>query len=478
MTGLPPGSRPEQRILVLVCDPDPALRRQMRAALGRRETLHVVEVDRLQDAEAVIPRCAAALLSVNGPAEDAVSRLRAGGFFGTLVVALAGASVADAVAAMRAGADDVVLKPLQPEDVVDRLLAGTPARRADRRRATGRAPLPRGGDFCGFLGRSEPMVALYAQINRVAASRAPVFVTGESGTGKDMAAQAVHAVSPRRDGAFQALKISAIARAGMEADLFGQVRGATGANADRPGAAERADGGTLFLDEICDLDPALQAKLLHFLETGRLARVGAHEERAADVRIVCATTRDPVAEVRAGRLREDLFYRLHVLNLHMPPLRERGEDVILLAEAFLARCAGEEGRPLPRLGPEAAAALRARSFRGNVRELQNLMRRAVIQGEGPAVVPDMLAETESAHPGGEESAPRPPQTSGPGWFGTAAGWAGPARVEPLSVVERRAIEAAIAAFDGNISLAAAALDLSPSTLYRKKQAWESNRRLS
>lgn len=472
MTGLSPPSRAERRVCVLVCDPDPALRRQLRAALARRDALHVVEADTIDAAATAVPGSAAALVSVAEGGTGAVARLRAAGFTGTLVVALDQGSVADAVAAMRAGADDVVPKPLKPEDVVDRLLAATPARRAERRRSGARPPARRSGDFCGFIGRSAPMAALYEQIARVAASRAPVFVTGESGTGKDLAAAAVHASSPRRDAPLQALRLSAIARTLMESELFGHVRGAaTGANADKAGAAERADGGTLFLDEICDMDLDLQARLLQFIETGRLTRLGDGEAREADVRIVCSTARDPVAEVRAGRLREDLFYRLHVLHLHLPPLRGRGDDVILLAEAFLARFAGEEGRPLPRLGPAAQAALRARAFRGNVRELQNLMRRVLILGEGPMVPVELLAEA-SPEPGAAD--PPAPQVAPavPGWYGTASGWGGPARVEPLSVVERRAIEAAIAAFDGNIALAAAALDLSPSTLYRKKLAWQ------
>ncbi|QRG07814.1 sigma-54-dependent Fis family transcriptional regulator [Xanthobacter dioxanivorans] len=473
MTGYYPCVRPERNTCVLVCDPDPASRRRVRAVLARRDALHVMEADTLEAATVVISRCAALLLSVGRDAEDAVMRFRAAGFEGTLVVALADGSVADAVAAMRAGADDVVPQPLKPEDVVDRLLAATPARRPDRRRDAPRPPPRRSGDFCGFLGRSDPMAALYDGITRMAASRAPVFITGESGAGKDLAAAAVHACSTRRDEPFETLSCRSSVRAELERDLLGQVRDATaGQGADRAGAIERARGGTLCLDEICDMDLELQAKLLGFLEAGRLRRVGEAEDREADVRIICTTGRDPLEEVRAGRLREDLFYRLHVLHLHMPPLRARGDDVILLAETFLARFAGEEGRPLARLGPEAAAVLRSRAFRGNVRELQNLMRRVAILLDGPVVPAHLVAD-----PGAEGTAvaEAPPAAA---WIGVSSVWGTPARVEPLSVVERRAIEAAISAFDGNIALAAAALDLSPSTLYRKKLAWQDGRRLS
>ncbi|MFG1416514.1 sigma-54 dependent transcriptional regulator [Xanthobacter sp. V0B-10] len=470
--------RPTQSIRILVCDPDPAVRRMMRAALARRDVLNMVEVEEAGDIFASAAHCDAALVSLTQGQEGVLARLRAAGLSGTLVAALAQGSVAGAVAAMRAGADDVVLKPVKAEDVVDRLLAA-PSGRPERRRALreDRRPSPtaQNGDFCGFLGRSAPMLQLYEQINRVAPSRAPVFVTGESGTGKELAASAVHARSPRHTAPFHALNCGAIPRELMESEIFGHARGAfTGAHADRSGAAELADGGTLFLDEIGEMDLALQSKLLRFLQDGKVRRIGEGHERQVDVRIVCATNRDPVAEVKAGRLREDLFYRLHVLNLHLPPLRERGDDVIRLAEAFLARFAGEEGRPLPRLTPEAAEVLRHRQWRGNVRELQNLMRRAVVLSEGAALpaalfAQDRMAETEAVAEARPAAVPLVPSELPPSSEPFP-------KVEPLAVTERRAIERAIAAFQGNIALAAAALDLSPSTLYRKKQSWQESAR--
>ncbi|MFG1302005.1 sigma-54 dependent transcriptional regulator [Xanthobacter sp. V3C-3] len=463
MTVYPSPSPTDRRTSVLICDPDADVRRLMRAALARREALQVMEADHLNAAVEAGARCAAILLSTDQPEEE-TQRLRASGFTGTLVIALAAdASVADAVTAMRAGADDVVLKPLRPEDIVDRLLASTPARRPERRRRGGRPQLPRNGDFCGFLGRSAPMRGLYSQIERLAASHVPVFITGEGGTGKNLAAAALHAASPRHEGPFNTLNCAAIPAELMEQAVFGQ----TG-----PGAVERAHGGTLVLDEVAELDLGTQAKLLHFLEAGRFRRAGESDERRSDVRIVCATSRDPAEDVRAGRLREDLFYRLNVLNLTVPPLRDRGDDLYLLSEAFLARFAGEEGRPVPRLGAESARALAARPFPGNVRELQNLMRRAVILADGGVLDPALLAEPEP--PAQVEAAvPAPQLLAGADLL---AGFVG--RVEPFAVVERRIIEAAISAFDGNIALAAAALDLSPSTLYRKKLAWQDMRRLS
>ncbi|MFG1478363.1 sigma-54 dependent transcriptional regulator [Xanthobacter sp. V4C-4] len=471
-------ARPASSLRVLVCDPDPAVRRMLRAALARRGALGLMEADSLEAAFALAPQCDAALVGVASGEEAAIARLRASGLAGSLVAALAQGSVATAVAAMRAGADDVVLKPIRAEDVVDRLLAATPSARPERRRALRedrRPPPTQHADFCGFLGRSAPMTQIYEQINRVAPSRAPVFVTGESGTGKELAASAVHARSPRHAAPFHALNCGAIPRDLMESEIFGHARGAfTGAHADRAGAAELADGGTLFLDEIGEMDLALQSKLLRFLQDGKVRRIGEGHERQVDVRIVCATNRDPVAEVKAGRLREDLFYRLHVLNLHLPPLRARGDDVIRMAEAFLARFAGEEGRPLPRLTAEAATALRHRHWRGNVRELQNLMRRAVVLSEGAVLPPALFAEDRM---GGDNPSPVPPardevSPTGPAPTPTARPDGAFPKVEPLAVIERRAIEDAIAAFQGNIALAAAALDLSPSTLYRKKQSWQ------
>lgn len=446
---------------LLICDPDPAVRAIVRAALARRDSLDMIEAADIASALPLLPRCTSALVGSDEP-EDAVRRIRASGFGGTLVVALGESSVSGAVAAMRAGADDVVQKPLVVEEVMDRLLAATPARRAERRRRAAR-PLPRGGDFCGLYGRSAPMQAVYAQIERLAASRAAVFVTGESGTGKDLVAAAVHAASSRRDAPFVALNCAVIPAELMEIALFGR---------EDAGAMDRAQSGTLHLDEITQMDLACQARLMHFVETGRFSPVGEVTEREADVRLVCATSRDPLEEVRAGRLREDLYYRLAVLPLALPPLRARGDDVLLLAETFLARFAGEEGRPMPRFTPEVVEALRARRFPGNVRELQNLMRRVVVLSEGGTILPGLLAEPEAPEAPG---AGRPPEVLIQGWSDSFA-WQG--RVEPLSVVERRAIEAAIAAFDGNISLAAAALDLSPSTLYRKKLAWGERTRLS
>ncbi len=307
------------------------------------------------------------------------------------------------------------------------------------------------------------MLAVYDQIRLIAPSRAPVFITGESGTGKELCAEAIHQFAGGEGRPFVAINCSAIPRDLMESEIFGHVRGAfTGAADNRVGAAERADGGTLFLDEIGEMDHALQAKLLRFLQSGTIQRVGGSELKVVDVRIVCATNRDPYAEVTAGRFRADLFYRLHVLPLHLPPLRQRGDDVLLLAKAFLAGFAAEEGRHFRGFDDAVADWLMGYAWPGNVRELANLVRRIVVLGDGAIVSRAMLPTALMGHDdagAGADPGERAPLTGGPLWQ-----------------QERRIIEAALNAFGGNIARAAAALEISPSTIYRKQQSWVQRRR--
>ena len=204
------------------------------------------------------------------------------------------------------------------------------------------------------------MQAVYRIIESAATSRAPAFITGESGTGKELCAEAIHALGDRRGKPFIAINCAAIPKELMESELFGHVRGAfTGAWSDRDGAASRAAGGTLFLDEICELEPSLQSKLLRFIQTGTYQRVGGTRPESADIRFVSATNRDPFAEVKAGRFREDLYYRLHVLPIQLPPLRDRDEDVRDIAEHCLQRYGAEEGKSFQRLFPGGRGRLAA-----------------------------------------------------------------------------------------------------------------------
>jgi two-component system repressor protein LuxO len=291
-----------------------------------------------------------------------------------------------------------------------------------------------------------------------------VFITGESGTGKELTAEAIHQWAGEAERPFVPLNCSAIPKDLMESETFGHVRGAfTGAGDNRIGAAVRADGGTLFLDEIAEMELGLQAKLLRFLQSGSVQPVGASESRAVDVRIVCATNRDPAAEVAAGRFRADLFYRLHVLPIHLRPLRERREDILPLAEAFLARFAAEEGRRFVQLARETAERLMSFDWPGNVRQLANVIRRIVVLNDADEVTPDMLPLPVggSLHPPAIDGAAAPEASAAPLWQ-----------------EERRIIEAALVMHGGNIARAAAALEISPSTIYRKRQAWEERTRLA
>lgn len=400
------------------------------------------------------------------------------------VVITAHGSINRAIEATQKGAYDFLVKPVAGERLS---VTVRNALEHDRlRRALGPVETAGQTGYCGFVGASAAMERVYGVIEHAAASKATVFITGQSGTGKELCAEAVHARSPRAGGPFLGLNCSAIPRDLLESEMFGHVKGAfTGATADRTGAVLEADGGTLFLDEVCEMDPGLQAKLLRFLQSGRVRPVGASFDREADIRVVCATNRNPLAEVRAGRFREDLYYRLHVIPIHLPALAERVEDLLPLARTFLSRYAAEEAKGFQRLAPDAEALLLAHPWPGNVRELQNVIRTAVVLNDGEVLTGPMVRAVLGGATGtgglaaSRETGPpanqRPVSIAGTERFGGTerpGGAAAPAGVvRPLWHVEREAIESAIAAFGGNISKAASALDVSPSTIYRKRAAW-------
>ena len=288
-------------------------------------------------------------------------------------------TIEDAVKAIREGAFDFLTKPVDLERL--RMLVNRIAERNEMRSEVTRLKrkLSTLGDDSGLVSRSLAMRRLHDLIEQVAPSSASVLITGESGSGKDFVAQTLHDLSGRSRAPFIAVNCPAIPEALLESELFGHERGAfTGALADRPGLFEHAAGGTLFLDEITEMSPGLQAKLLRVLETRRYRRVGGREERLADLRIVAATNRDPERSVSDGRLREDLYYRLNVFQLAVPPLRERREDIAPLAARFIAHFAGQNGRPVEGLSSEALAALEHFDWPGNVRELRNAIERAVV----------------------------------------------------------------------------------------------------
>jgi len=342
--------------------------------------------------------------------------------------------------------------------------------------------------FHSFIGSSPAMRAMYELIERAGPSKASVFVTGDSGTGKELTAEALHKESARSEGPFVAINCAAIPKDLMESEIFGHIKGAfTGASANRQGAASRANGGTLFLDEIGELSLDLQTKLLRFVQTGIVQKVGSGTDEVVDVRFICATNRDPLAEVQAGRFREDLYYRLHVIPIHLPPLRERGDDILAIADHFLNRYSREETKYFEGFDDAVTQLLLTYDWPGNVRQLQNVIRNVVVLNPGglisahhlPAPLNGLADQSGVTHE-------TPPQVSTPQpiaqstarayaneevnpYAGILASTIG--EIEPLDVLERKIIENAIALCKGNIPKAAAMLEVSPSTLYRKMKHW-------
>lgn len=322
-------------------------------------------------------------------------------------------------------------------------------------------------DCSDFIGRSKVMQTVFHQIDRAARSDAAVFITGETGTGKELCAHAIHTQSTRSTRPFIALNCAALPADLLESEVFGHNRGAfTGAVSRRDGAAVLADGGTLFLDEIGELPPMLQAKLLRFLQTGQVQRIGSNEIIKTNIRIICATNRDPWPDVESGRMRKDLYYRLHVIPVTMPPLRRRGDDIMRLAEYFLSRFNKTEQKNFVGFCPQAQEKLHQYHWPGNVRELENIIRYAIIMHEGSLIRKKMITFPHSAK-FSFKSMENVVAFQTPGQDPDSL-----QKIKPLAEMERQLIQTAINHCDGNISRAAAHLAVSPSTLYRKIQAWE------
>jgi len=291
-------------------------------------------------------------------------------------------TVESAVEALHLGADDFLTKPVEP-DVLSARVAELLERRAH--------PAMAGPSFGGMIGRSAGMREVFAAVQRVAPTEATVLVTGETGTGKELVARAVHALSARRQGPFLAINCAALAEGLLESELFGHVRGSfTGAVTDRPGLFEAAGGGTLFLDEIGDMSPGLQQRLLRVLQEREVRRVGAVSVQPVNVRIVAATRRDLRREVAAGNFREDLFYRLNVFSIAIPPLREHAADIPLLVQHALAPL--RDRRPRLTCSPLTMRTLRAYSWPGNVRELLAVLESAAIRADGERIEAQHLPE--------------------------------------------------------------------------------------
>ena len=331
-------------------------------------------------------------------------------------------------------------------------------------------PKELGPSYRGIVGRSPSMQALFRMLEKVAPTHATVLITGENGTGKELAARAIHQGSARAQAPFVAANCSAFNDNLLESELFGHRRGAfTGAAFDKRGLFEEADMGTFLLDEVGDMTPALQVKLLRVLQEGTFMPVGGTQTKKVDVRIIAATNRDLAAMVKQGRFREDLYYRLHVVALRMPPLRERGEDLPRLIEHFLQRLGERHGRPKA-LDPVTFEKLKAHRWPGNVRELQNEMERIwVLSGDDRVIGPEHLSRTLSAVAPRESAASFEPAPAEP----VAGQPVVEAVDEPLQVslerVERQIIERALGKVNGNRTRAAQALGVSRRNLIRKLQ---------
>ncbi|HWO10204.1 MAG TPA: sigma-54 dependent transcriptional regulator [Polyangiaceae bacterium] len=369
-----------------------------------------------------------------------------------VVVVTAFGSIDSAVDAMRAGAYDFLTKPFDV-DAVALVLRRAVEHRALRREVDAlRRVVDTSQRYGGLLGTSQAMRDVYGIIERIAENDAPVLITGESGTGKEMVAREIHARGRQAKGRFVALNCAAMPETLLETELFGHVRGAfTDARNPREGLLVAASGGTLLLDEIGDMPLGLQPKLLRALQERVVRPVGATEEVPFDARLVAATNRDLESAIEAGRFREDLYYRINVIQLELPPLRARGGDALALAQNFLGEAAVRNGKPVPSLSPEAAERLLAYDWPGNVRELRNCMERvvALMRGERVGVedLPPKVRDYRSGH--------------------VLIAGDHPHELQPLEEVERRYILRVVEACKGNKSQAARVLGIGRKTLYRR-----------
>jgi two-component system response regulator AtoC len=385
---------------------------------------------------------------------ELLAQLRGQGSDVPVMVITAHGTIETAVTAMKHGACDYILRPFDidvVEHAVERVLNDA---EMSRENAFLRQEVNRGWD--AFIGTSQPMRDVYELIQRVGPSKASVLITGETGTGKELAARAVHNASPRRDKLFVPINCAAIPADILESELFGYEKGAfTGAVKERVGKFELADGGTIFLDELTEMPLALQAKLLRVLQENTIERLGGNRVINLDLRVIAATNRDPLEGVREGKLREDLYYRVNVFSVELPPLRKRVEDIAGLVEHFISKHGHTTADT--RLSPQALERLQAYAWPGNVRELENMVERALIlSGGGLLDEQHFLLESRIA-----ESRPKASVPS------TEGEKAPPALTQAVEDLEARLIDEALAQADGNKAKAAALLDISERTLWYK-----------
>jgi two-component system response regulator HydG len=435
--------RGEVRARVVVADDEASARSGM-ATLLRDEGFEVTLAEDGEKALARVQEVAPDVLvtDLRMPGLDGIALLqRAREVDPELIVILvtAFADVETAVRAMQAGAEHYLTKPIQIDELV-LVIQRALDRRTLRSEATElRARLKERLSFDNIVGVSPAMQEVFNVIEQVAPSKASVLITGESGTGKELVAQAIHENSARASAPFVKLHCASLAETILESELFGHEKGSfTGATGRREGRFKLADGGTLFLDEIGEISPSIQVKLLRFLQERTFERVGGNETVKVDVRVIAATNRDLTAEVAAGRFREDLYYRLNVVNIEMPPLRARPSDLLPLATHFLQRFAKENGKTIEGFADDAVERVTAYRWPGNVRELENVMERAVVLCDGPKLTAKYLPAGVGAVPRGSMRIPG----------------------STMAEIERHAILTTLEACGGRTTQAANMLDIS------------------
>ena len=366
----------------------------------------------------------------------------------SIVIITAYATVDTAITAMKEGALEYIVKPCNPQEISLLVTRIIKVRRLERENEILRRRLSGRWRFHDLLSKNPRMQELFGLVKEVSSLRSTVLITGESGTGKELVARAIHFSGGRADGPFVGVSCAALPETLLESELFGHEKGSfTGATERRKGKFEAAEKGTLFLDEIGDISPKVQVDLLRVLQERRFFRVGGNEEVSVDVRVVAATNVDLHEAVRQGRFRDDLYYRLNVVAIHLPPLRERPEDVPLLARSFLERLSHELGKEAEDLSEGALKALLAHRWPGNVRELENAVERALVTAKGRVLTEEDFAFLRPV----AEAAP---------------GWSVPTHL-PLSEVERAVIAATLKRNEGNVKETAAVLGIDRSTLYDK-----------
>jgi two-component system response regulator PilR (NtrC family) len=380
---------------ILIVDDEPSMRDMLRIVL-RRDGYDVVVAANGTEAIAILEKERIDLLlsDIRMPDRSGVDVLRAAKNVNRDIIAFmmtAFASTDSAVEAMRLGAVDYFTKPFNMDELRLKVRQHMEAHRLKEENVLLKRALNSSHEFCNIIGRSDAMLSVFKMIETIAKTNSTVLITGESGTGKDLVARAVHYNSLRREHPFVALNCGALPETLLESELFGHMRGAfTGADSNKKGLVEVAERGTIFLDEIGEMSPTMQVKLLRVLQDRRFRRVGGTEEVQADIRVIAATNQDLQKMVSEGRFREDLYYRINVIHLDLPPLRERREDVPLLAEHFLAKYSEGIEKPVRSISREAMDVLSAHEWPGNVRELENAIERAVALEQTQVVLPESL----------------------------------------------------------------------------------------